>query len=333
MGNFTEPTQYVVGWILFICVNPVVDIYVLMSGYMGFREEHEPIKYSKYIRLWIQVLFYCIISMFIVNSQFKHILNWDIIIKCFISVASDQYWFFTRYSVLFLFMPVIKRFAANCSKRELTIIVVVCVGVFSLYVTLLSPVFNILDINAGYSFVWFLVLYLVGVWRRKCDIENRFSKKKAGIILLGATLIPAFMKTVGVYLTKEILGNSFGDDFLISYISPTTLVIAMAYIIIFSQLKLGKRITKLISFFAPSAFAVYLIHDNRLIRASYILDKFGFVTRYSASVMFLLIIGIAIFIMMCGLCIEVLRRYFFGRQEKKLEIFICEKIEKLMHKI
>ena len=81
--------------------------------------------------------------------------------------------------------------------------------------------------------------------------------------------------------------------------------------------------------FAPSAFAVYLLHDNGLIREQFILEKFAFVAGYSAGKIVCMTIGFAAVIMVLGLCIDVVRKWTFGSVEKKIEGFIQDKLDRM----
>lgn len=328
-ANITERSSHFAAWTLFICVYSTVDIYVIISGYVGYRNGAQRIRYGRYVKLWLQVVFYGILAVLITKFFGTQPVTPGMILECFIPLTANQYWFFTKYSMLFLAMPVINRFAADCTERELTMVTAVSAGIYSCYATFVFPKYETFDLNGGYSLLWFLVLYLVGVWLKKCDIPGKISKRKALVLLVVTTLIPVFLKTEGAYISTKIWGHSIAEDFFLLYISPTTLIIAVLYVIIFSQIHLHGILKRFTMIFAPSAFAVYLLHDNGLIREQFILEKFAFVAGYSAGKIVCMTIGFAAVIMVLGLCIDVVRKWTFGSVEKKIEGFIQDKLDRM----
>ena len=67
LGSLSAQNQsYNIVWFLEIWAYSAVDIFALISGFVGYREEEKPIKYSSYILLWVQAIFYGVVSALIV---------------------------------------------------------------------------------------------------------------------------------------------------------------------------------------------------------------------------------------------------------------------------
>ena len=60
----------------------------------------------------------------------------------------------------------------------------------------------------------------------------------------------------------SVYDTDVAKDVLVSYTSPTILVMSVLYLIIGAQFKPGKILTKIVKFLAPGAFAVYLINTQ-----------------------------------------------------------------------
>ena len=86
-----------------------VNVYAIISGFVGYIKSSH--KYSSLIHLWAQVFFYYFIFG-LTDILYDHFVMGESIalvrlIKLFLPVFSDQYWFFTAYFLLFFFMPML----------------------------------------------------------------------------------------------------------------------------------------------------------------------------------------------------------------------------------
>lgn len=328
LQQLTEGTTYVIGWSFFIIVNCAVDIYIIISGYVTYREQQETVDYSSYTKLWLQVVFYSCLAYFIGIWGGKTFSLIEFV-KCFFPVTTDQYWFFTKYSMMFFIMPVINRFAKYSTDKELTTVTIVGIAAFSIYCTAVSPAYNAFDISSGYSFIWFVVLYIVGVWMKKCKIPYRINNRKLTLILISSYLIPVLMKTFVAGATYSLFGQSMGEDILISYTAPTTVAVSVAYVSIFSKLKLGNNQIRIIKALTPATFATYLLHDNRIVRYLFIFNRFSWVAMLEWYKMIGVIFGVTTIIVALGIVTETTRitisNVFHGCLLGKLTVLISRK--------
>lgn len=101
------------------CVSIVsVNCFILVTGYF-LSKSH--VNYKKLIGLWIQVemysvgvyLFLCMLPGTGIDFQVKTLL------KQMLPILTNQYWFFTDYLLLMVFIPLLNIFLQNASQKNL----------------------------------------------------------------------------------------------------------------------------------------------------------------------------------------------------------------------
>jgi len=69
----------------------------------------------------------------------------------------------------------------------------------------------------------------------------------------------------------------------VDYTAPSSVIIAIIFINIFSDFNIeNKYIVKIISFFAPLSFGVYLLHNHVLVRDNIIKNYFLYILKYKS---------------------------------------------------
>lgn len=79
-------------------------------------------------------------------------------ITAFLPVTTTQYWFFSMYFGLMLFVPIINGFIINLNKKNFLILLFITV-IFTLFSVVDG---NVFELNGGFSMLWFVILYLWG---------------------------------------------------------------------------------------------------------------------------------------------------------------------------
>ena len=165
----------------------------------------------------------------------------------------------------------------------------------------------------GSSFVWLMVLYLIGGFIKKYNLHNKFSNSSMIILFAFCVILELGSACLTSYL--DLKGVKDFTFTLISYTSPTMLLSGIALLIIFSKLKV-KSSRKIIAFLSPLCFSVYLIHEHEVISKRFIAGRSATFLNYSTLKMLLYIIitDIAIFVV----CIFI--DYFREKLFKKLKL-------------
>lgn len=321
LNNLTINTlQYNVMWLIEIFFYCAVDIFALITGYVYYSDEKKKFKYSNYIKLWFEVVFYSLLINIIFIIIKKQNFDIRIILNCFFPVARNSYWYFTSYTGLFFLIPILNAGIRNIENNKLKKYFIVVVLLFSVFDTIFKR-FNLIN---GYSVIWFCILYILGATIKKCNIGKNLKTYQSLFIIFFLGIITfAFFKCG--FETKLIK-----RDLLISYTSPTILGMAILYLISASKMKFKNKLKKPLKFISASAFSVYLINDNFLIRENYIKNSFVGLVNHSTIKSVLYLLAFAIVFLILAILIDKIRILIF----KLLKIDkLSEKIENVMSSI
>lgn len=323
LKNVTPLTvHYLLVWFLEVLSYCAVDVFALISGYVGYGRKFN---YSNIIYYCLQVMFYTITITCIVLIVQPQIINLKEIIRAVFPFIYNVYWYFTAYFCLMFFIPLINILTNRAERKEFNKALILFFILFSLVPTLFHA--DPAIIKGGYSFLWIAVLYIVGSYIRKYNLDTIFAPKKALICFMVCCLITYSSKLFIEYITIIIVGKPIFGDVLLSYISPTIVLAAVFLVIGCSNLKVNDITQKFLRIFAPASFGVYLFHEEPLIRKLFITKKFEYLLNYNPLVTCLLVLSIALFIWLLGSLIDIARKYTFDKlkvkQHSSLVISYC----------
>lgn len=300
-------SQYEFGWLFQISTFCAVDVYALISGYVWVNAKY---KYRNIIELWLQVLFYTvtITALFsILSPSSVSFLEW---IKALFPVMFNQYWYFSSYFALFLFIPLLNVILEKTEKNKLLIYLGIILFFFGVVQTLFfSEAFGT---NDGYSTIWLMILYLVGGYIRKYGVGKNV---KPGIFLLGyfaMTFLTWLSKLCIELLTLNVLGEVRAGNYFISYKSPMIILSAIFLVLCFSSLKLPTFLKKATAFLSPLAFGVYLIHNHPLVIFGLLKGKFAMFAEFPWIIEILAVFASAAVIFIACCLIDFIRLRLFG---------------------
>lgn len=297
--------QYKISWFMEICAFCAVDIFAIISGYVSYREEDKPVKYSNYINLWLEVVFYGVIITLIFNIINPQMISSTSYITAMFPVVNDLYWYFTAYTALFFVMPLLNRGIRACGNSSMKKISIAIFVLFSIFGT----VFSIFNLNNGYSFVWIMLLYIIGATLKKCEIGKKIKSYKAVIGILILYIVTYLYKIYGFEFSSDNINIT--KDLLVSYTSPTILGASILYVIWFSKIKFKNILQKIIKFVAPSAFAIYLINTNKLVWEHIMKDLFIDISNQSSIKIILYVIGFSTLFVLGSILIDKIRQLIF----------------------
>lgn len=294
-------------WALEILCYSAVNIYAIISGYVGYKSSH---KGRSIISLCLQVTFYSVLitagNTAILIIQ-KKPLNFVSIIKNLFPSAFGGLWYFSAYFCLFFFMPILDAIVDYVSKRKLKNAALLCILVFCCYTRIYCTVSDTRD---GYSVMWLTILYILGAYISKYDPLKKWS---AGLCFIGffvCVIITSASRIVFGYATKHLFGQVSHQGLLVSYISPTIVLAAFFIVCAFIKLKLNQTATKVISLLAPMSFGVFLIHCHPLLY-SYMYNKFAWISEKPILLGLLLAIAFSLAIFASCMFIDWLRILLF----------------------
>lgn len=305
-------------WVIEIIAYCAVNCYALISGYVGVSTKF---KYSGILNLCINVVFYTLIITSLFGIFSPGSVNSQTFKKAVFPYAFNVYWYFTAYFCMYFFIPFFNHLINTLKPKDAAALVISCVLFFSVLPTVTQ--YDLAHTNKGYSVLWLSVLYIIGAYIKKYDIGAKTKKSTLFILYAVCILVNCFSKFFIEYGSVNLWANPQNSNMLVNYCSPTVLLTAIILLILFSKFKYGKSAEKMISFFAPLTFGVYLIHDEPLIRSNFISNKLIFLTELHPALMIASVTGIAVAIwLVCSLI-----------DKARFEIFRLLKIKQLCDKI
>lgn len=246
-----NPLNTKIAWFLQVAAYGAVNCYAMISGYVGMKSKH---KYANLIYLYIQVVFYILCATAFFRFTKPEAVPINSFVRAFFPFAYDHYWYFTAYFAMSFFIPFMNKLLNSLNKREAGVLAFSLFAVFSVLPCIFMR--DIFKLSFGYSAVWLSALYLIGGCIKILQPEKKINKKTSLLI---------YLLFVCITFASVFIEKINKDAFLFSYTSPTVLLSSCALVVCFSQMKINELPKKIISFFSPLAFGVYLIHTEPLI--------------------------------------------------------------------
>lgn len=281
-----EPGTFSFGivWLLETVAYCAVDGYGLITGYNAREKEQD---FKRIIKMWFQVFFYSFVfSGILYLAGLEGPMDPKTIIKSIFPATFGVYWYFSAYLPLSLLEPYIIKGLNRLGNKELLRLFIFIIGIFCFS----GLLFNGYNTESGYSFLWLLLLYILGYTIKRLSLFEKWCNKK---LILGCVIL-----SVLSWLPKFILNT----DILISFISPSVLFCAMFLLVLFKRIKPNIKLVKMV---APLTFGIYLCQNNRFIW-ELIKDMFVFVTQFNVFIMALLVIVCSLLVFIaCGIVEEI----------------------------
>ena len=282
-----------------------VNVFVLISGYFLVKSKF---RLMKIIKLWITVVFYSLVLYGVSIVFFEDKFTVKDLIECFFPFINDRYWFFTAYILMYLASPFLNKIINNTTNKE-RIILLVGVLVFS-YLTRRFSVDAILGLRNGYSFLWFVCLYLIaGILR-----ASQFQYKKRYVLLVYLACIVLIWGNF--YYTPEMWGYQVFAN-TADYASPFVLIASVTIFLLFKELKFeSTKINKGIRLISSTTFGIYLLQEARFFKPHLYFDILKIQRYYSRPTSVLYILFMVSIIFVFGLLFDLLRQLLFSCIEK-----------------
>ena len=332
MNNLEFGTaRYYVAWVLESISLISVNIFFLISGYFLVDSKF---KISKVIKLILEITFYTV-TIYLLFCIFG-IIKFSFLdfIKMCIPFFTNQYWFMTKYILLYLLFPYINKLINSLNKNEFKQLCILLIFLGCIINPILrffnGKTFNLISIDIK----WFIILYIIGAYFKKYNVQIPIKKLVNTfvlffIILFSSKVIPELLYNVGI--KKDILLNT--QKLFYNNSSIFTLFMSVDMFLIFESIHIKtNKFDKVIFNIAQLVFGVYLIHDNRIIRNF----LWGIVkpveiwnSKYFLIKSFIVILSV---FFMC-ICIEYIRKKIFEVLKfyvlvDKIEKKICNKNRK-----
>lgn len=295
-------------WLLEIIAFCATNCYGLISGYVGFFSKY---KYSNLAILWLRTAFYSVIITVIFFAFSPETVSWKRVLLSFIPVLSNQYWYFTAYFILFLFIPVLNAAVENISQKRLKVTLILIIFLFCIVFCTYKGVADTFVIRYGSSAWWLMILYLLGAYIRKYGMFENTKSTVLIIIFFSSTFLTLLSRIIIRLITVIVFSEARYTEMWVSCLSIFILIESITLLLLFKRIKINRTGIKIISLLSPLAFSVYLIHTHPCIFDNILKDAFIWVADISLFFMIPVVLGIstAIFILCC--LIDTIRELLF----------------------
>ena len=253
--------NYKVAWFLEIIAYCSVNCYALISGYANVKSNF---KFRRIVYLWLEVVtlnfgMNALMYIFVPSANIEP----DYWVRAFFPLSRRLYWYFCAYFFMFPLIPILNKGILSLQKHQ-HIIIMLFLQVPTIF-RLTAQKDNYV-LGSGYSALWLICLYVMGsyfriygapkwakwfvtlpaffaaafvAWKYKINIETQYAE---GLI----------EKDSELYSNRSIL---------ISYISPCMVIMAVALLLFFMQIKIKWKLPKLIiSNLGKASFGVFILH-------------------------------------------------------------------------
>lgn len=231
-----------------------INCFVLITGYFMCKSN---ITLRKFLKLYLQVLFYAIVFYAIFCICGYQAFSTVDVIKLFLpirQIVSDN--FVSAFMVWWLFIPFLNAVVQNITKRQHQLLVCMTVGVFTLYKYL--PDFEV-SVN---PICWFSTLFFIASYIRQyqSSIPKSDSSCFWGIVTV-LSLIIAIISIVVILYIDETYGKNKSPFWLVSDSNaPLALLVSISSFMFFKNLQIGY--SKIINTIGATTFGILLIHAN-----------------------------------------------------------------------
>ena len=248
--------KWIYAWIIQTVVLCAVDCFVIITGYYSNHNDRS-IRLKKIVLLSGQVLFYSV-SVYAVLLV-TGLIDFSIVdlVKTLLPVMSGQYWFFTSYILLMLLVPFINLMLNRLNDFALKFLTATIIFVFYC-MPIFSAVLWQFDGSEGMGIIGFITLYIIGYALKRFDLKLSKLVCIVGIFISCSIIFAS--KLVLTYIV-ESFSLDMGTGLFYHYNTLFMLVNAVLIFLLFKQISVGSRTSKLVSFVSVSVFGVYLIHE------------------------------------------------------------------------
>ena len=263
-----------------------VNCYALVSGYLMLGKKIKPSR--------------------ITESIYREFFSAQNIVYALTPIVSKQYWYMTAYFLMYLFIPMMNKFAEAADKKSFTAVIAVILLLTTGSFIIGKDGFKF---SEGYSPIWLMVMYLVGAYMKKFGVGAKmkwYSALLFYIISVGCNF------ALNIFL-KDPMKKIFTDDTVnyLTYTSPFVVLSAIFLFIFFSKLKFGKKTEKFINYITPAALGVYLIHTHPLVFNKLMKDIAMPLVNHGTAAMIFGSIAMALAVFIICIVIDLLRIQLF----------------------
>lgn len=287
-----------------------VDVFVIISAWFLRLKSAS---FSKVLNLiWI-ILFWTVVMSSLAVLLGEPLTLADIVNS--IPVIGRAYGFCSGYIIMYLCSPFLNKMLDNMSLKQISLMAISIFVLFSLFSQLSRN--NYMSIGGGYSFMWFIMLYIITAWIKiiQCWLPSKW-------VFLTLYLLGSIIGTISEYYDIPVLGSLY-------YNNPLVVISAFCLFLFFVKTEIRSNVLIfLIRYLAPLSFGVFLIHANPILVRWYQQYQFS---NWLDEIILLYTIGIPLFVivvyLICSLLEYLRERLFMVLKVKERTAGSCNKLD------
>lgn len=252
-------------WTLEAFAIVAVNVYVLVSGYVLTGAKF---KTGRFLSLIFEVLFYSVGGYFILCATGvvdRSSTDTYTLLNCVFPIHMDTFWFMTSYVVMYMLLPILNAAIAHMAKGAHLAVIVMLLIYECGFKSFLPFVMGIED--HGYSYIWFIVLFLISAYVKKYGLRFVNTSGKGALLYFCCV----FLIVCEQFVLQMFMGKYGRFELLqsVSYDYNHVLVLAASVGFFVWFLLAGEChgvLAKIGTIVAPTTLGVYLCHEHVLIR-------------------------------------------------------------------
>ena len=323
---------YTVSYLLLALAYPAVNCYALISGFVGCKSRF---KLSRLLSLWLTVVFVNLAVWGAFRLLAPEMAASFSLEACLKPLLTNEYWYVTAYFGLSVLTPVLNA-AAELPKKTFAEMLI---GLFACFVLLPKIADNDLFLTrSGYSTLWLVLLYLVGMFFRLHLLPKKRSRLCGAACLAVYGMISVFLPLQKRLTENKLLASGIENPvYLKNYAYTSVLIVlsSIALFAVFTRINVqNKAVCKFISFFSTASFGVYILHTQPLVWANLLQDAFSQFAVFSVPVMAACCLAAALGIFLACTAVEKLRALLFCvTRLDRLIVFLPSVTERTIEKV
>lgn len=223
-------------------------------------------KPSRLIKLYFQVEFYSMLCLLASKFIFHQPIILKSILYTLFPFTSGSYWFVSAYAVLIALVPLLNRFIKSMDRQQHFVTIVLLTVLFCIIPTFMFWSRDLL--GNGYSFIWFIVLYITSAYIRlySNEIPQKLKPIKYAMLYLVLSGVGIISILVIGTISRTVFGEVNGELLLIAYNSVIIFPASVCLFIVFKNINIKNEVvSKFILVLGSVCFGTYLLTDNPLI--------------------------------------------------------------------
>ena len=299
VSNIYNIELYKIAYIFETLFIIAVNCYVLITGYF---QEDSKFKIRKVINIWIKVVFYSI-SIYIIILLFgQKEFNIKDCIKSIFPILTNEYWFVNCYILLYILSPFLNKLIDQLNKKDFQKLLIILFVAFCLLTSIL-PLNYTFDKTKGYGIIWLIVLYFVGAYIKRF-VKGNYKNRYNLCFYFVASIITYIAYLIIGYLCK-VLNIEDITSRLLNYNFITVFLASVFLFLYFKNLEIKNlKVINIVSKITPLTFAVYIMHEQVVLRDILYLDILNLDQFWNKPIQFVIIPITAITIFLICILIE-----------------------------